>query len=148
MNWETLVTVLGALGGLELVKWLYNIIANRRNNARINEAEADASEFHVLEEQIQFLQQQLKDKEERFVEQTNLLRDTQRDLLLLEKEKAVMEVEYLKRIAELELELARVRCNDEFCPFRQPPTATTPPKPGVTKEKYFEQREKDDTPDD
>ncbi len=148
MNWETFAAVIGALGGIELVKWLYNIIVNRRNNERINDAEADASEFHVLEEQIQFLQQQLKDKEERFVEQTNLLRDTQRDLLLLEKEKAVMEVEYLKRIAELELELAHVRCNDEFCPFREPPTAMTPPKPGVMKEKYFEQREKNDTPDD
>lgn len=148
MSWETLATVLGALGGLELVKWLYKTIVNRRNNKRINDAEADASEFHVLEEQIQFLQQQLKDKEERFVEQTNLLRDTQRDLLSLEKEKAVMEVKYLRRISDLELELARVRCNDELCPFRQPPTATTPPKPWVTREKYFEQREKDAASED
>lgn len=148
MSWETLVTVLGAMGGLELIKWLYNVIANRKNNARINEAEADASEFHVMQEQMVFMQQQLKDKEERFAEQTEHLRDVQRDLLTLEKEKSLMEVEYLKKIADLELELARVRCNDELCPFRQPPTAATPPKPGVTKEKYFEQREKDAVSED
>ena len=148
MNWETIVAVIGALGGFELVKWLYSVIANRKNNKRINDAEAEASEFHVLEEQIQFMQEQLKDKEVRFVEQTNLLRNTQRELLATEREKAVMEVEYLKKVADLDLELANVRCNDELCPFRQPPTAKTPPKPGVTKEQYFKQREENDSAKD
>lgn len=140
MNWEILVAFIGALGGLEFVKWGYNAIVNRKNNTRINDAEAETTEFHLLEEQITFLQQQLKEKEERFVEQTDLLRNVQRDLLTLEKEKALTETEYLKRISQLELELAMVRCNDEECPFRQPPTAKTPPMPGLTKDDYFKNR--------
>lgn len=147
MTWyEIVVLIAGALGGFDLVKWLANVIGNRKNNARIADSEADASEFHILQEQIIFLQQQLKEKEERFAEQTNLLRTVQRELLDLEKEKSVMEVGYIKRIAELEIELSNVRCNEHDCPFRQPPTAHTPPAKWLTKEKYFaNKRKKNDT---
>lgn len=143
MTWyEILVLVAGALGGFDLVKWLANVIGNRKNNSRIADAEADAAEFHILQEQIQFLQQQLKDKEERFAEQTELLRKVQRERLDVEKEKSIMEIGYLKRIAALELELALKKCDDEECPFRKPPTAKTPPKTGLTKQSYFKNRDK------
>lgn len=50
MTWyEILIGVLGALGGLDLMKWGYNTIINRKNNSRIADAEADASEFHILQ---------------------------------------------------------------------------------------------------
>lgn len=135
--YEITIAVAGAFGGLELLKWGVNIIFNRKNNARIADSEADASEFGVLQTTNVFLQQQLKEKEERFAEQTNLLRKVQRELLELEKEKSVMEVEYLKRIAALELELMMKRCDEHDCPFRQPPTAHTPPAKGLTKDKHF-----------
>ena len=143
MTWyEIVVAVAGAFGGVELIKFLWDKFFNRKNNARIADSEADASEFHILQEQIIFLQQQLKEKEERFAEQTNLLRKVQRELLDLEKEKSMMEVGYIKRIAELEIELSNVRCNEHDCPFRQPPTVFTPPAKGLTKEKHFANKRK------
>ena len=59
---ETLVAILTAMGGWELIKYLIN----RKSNARISEAEADSAELHILKEQIEFLQEQMKQKEERF----------------------------------------------------------------------------------
>lgn len=138
MTWyEMAIAAAGAFGGLELVKFLWDKFFNRKNNARIADSVADASEFKILQDTCIFLQGQLKEKEERFAEQTNLLRKVQRELLDLEKEKSVMEVEYLKRIAALELELLMKRCDEHDCPFRQPPTAHTPPAKGLTKEKHF-----------
>lgn len=146
MTWyEVAIAIVGTLGGFEFIKWAWDKFFNRKNNARIADSEADASEFHILQEQIIFLQQQLKEKEERFAEQTDLLRKVQRELLDLEKEKSVMEVGYLKRIAELELELTMKRCDEHDCPFRQPPTAHTPPAKGLTKEKHFSKKKGTDT---
>ena len=111
---QTAITVLGSLGGLELVKWLYN----RRNNSRLAEAEADSAEFRTLQETNDFLQRQLLAKEERFVEQTDRLRSAQ-DALFTERE----------RRHQLELDHALKRCDDLTCPHRQPPTSLTPTKP-------------------
>ena len=69
--------------------------------------------------------EQLKVKEERFAEQTQLVRQQNRDIITLER-----------KVADLEIELVKVRCNDEYCPFREPPTAKTPPRPGMSKEEY------------
>lgn len=147
MSWETLTALIVALGGLELIKWAYVTFSNRENNARINDAETDASEFRLLMEEITMLQQLLKDKEERFVDQTNVLRQVQRDLLALEKEKSMMEVEYLKKIADIELKMVVVRCDEEDCPFRQPPTKKTLQRAGLSKEEYFANKRKNDKND-
>lgn len=108
----TLVTVVSALGGWELVKWLLN----RKSNQRIAEAHADLEEvtankeeFGVLKEQIEFLQRQIYDKETRFAEQTNLVRQQNLDIINLTKEKGA-----------LELELQKKRCEVKCCPNRQP----------------------------
>lgn len=144
MTWyEIAIAVAGAFGGLELLKWGGNLILNRKNNSRMADAEADASEFRILREEMVFLQEQVKDKEIRFAEQTTLVRQIQRDLLALEKEKSVMEVDYIKRIATLELELEKKRCDDMPCPFRQPPNAHTQAVAGLTKQKYFKNRDND-----
>lgn len=102
---ETLVTVLTAMGGLEAVKYLIN----RKSNARISEAEADSAEFHVLKEQIEFLQVQLKQKEERFAEQTQLVRNLNTEVL-----------ELTQKLGNTELELQRYRCIRAKCQQREP----------------------------
>lgn len=102
---ETLMAMLGSLGGWELVKYLIN----RKSNARISEAEADSAEFHILKEQIEFLQEQLKQKEERFAEQTQLVRNLNSEVIELTKTKGV-----------LELELQKYRCIRAKCAQREP----------------------------
>lgn len=129
MDWSTLIMLVGSLGGLELLKWGWNVVANRRTDARKADSEADASEFRVLQEAMLFLQTQLSDKEKRFAEQTALVRQLNREVIGLEQQKAVLEVE-----------LVRVRCDDERCPFRMPPNALTPATPGLTREEYFRLR--------
>lgn len=125
MWWESLITVVTAFGGIEVVKY----IANRKSNSRIAEAEADGAEFQTIQTTVEFLQRQLQEKEERFANQTDRLRVTQDDLF---KERE------LRHAAELEL--AMQRCDDHECPYRQPPNAHTPPKPGITRDKFFEKR--------
>ena len=143
MTWyEITIAVAGTFGGIELVKFLWDKVFNRKNNSRIADSEADVSEFRVLQEQIVFLQQQLKEKEERFADQTTHLRQVQREYLNLEKDKSIMEVGYIKQVATLEIELANVRCDEHDCPFRQPPTAHTPPAKDLTKDKYFANKNK------
>ena len=128
--WQLLLTALGTLGGFESIKWIFN----RKRVAR-------ADEFKLLSETNVFLQKQLKEKEVRFDEQTQLVRRLNTEVLDLTREKAEMEIGYLKQIATLELELVEVRCNDKPCPFRTPPNAHTPPKKGLTKEKYHSQKQ-------
>lgn len=102
---ETLVTVLTAMGGWEAVKYLIN----RKSNARISEAEADSAEFHILKEHIEFLQEQNKQKEERFADQTQLVRNLNNEVL-----------ELTKKNGSLELELQRYRCIRAKCSQREP----------------------------
>ena len=113
------VTLVGAVGGLEGVKWLFN----RKRDAR-------AGEFHLLQETVTFLQAQLKEKEERFAEQTAVVRRLNRDVLESER-----------KISDLSLELAHKRCDDMPCPWRKPPTAYTKPPKNEGKEDYFKKRD-------
>ena len=62
---EIVVSVITALGGWEMIKYLMN----RKTNRRKEEAEADNVEFNVLREAMEFLKTQLKDKEQRFAEE-------------------------------------------------------------------------------
>ena len=112
MDLNTLITLLTAMGGLELIKWLYN----KRSNSRIikaqadkEEASADKEEFAVLKETIEFLQKQNYEKETRFAQQTDLVRQQNLDIINLTKEKGA-----------LELELQKKRCEVKCCPKRQP----------------------------
>lgn len=136
MWWESVITILGALGGFEFVKWLFN----RKSAGRIATAEAEIAEFHTLKETIQFLQTQLKEKEERFAEQTNLVRKLNSEVVELTLTIGKKDLEHSKEIAALELELVTVRCDDKPCPFRQPPNAHTPPREGLTKEEYHKSK--------
>lgn len=181
MTWyEITIAVAGAFGGVELIKYIGNMIFNRKNNSRIANtqatnaeieveknkaiAEADAKkaleEAHAVERKqyeerisdlhstIDKLNEQLDGyverdaaKEKRFDEQTQIFRKERSERLALEKEKAEMEVMYLKKVAELELELQRKRCDFLLCPYRKPPTAHTPPREDITIDEYFATRE-------
>lgn len=114
------------MGGIEAVKWLYT----RKANARLADAQAEGEEWQTLRNVTEFLQTSIKDKEERFSEQTAIVRQQNRDLLEAEK-----------RIASLEIELAKVRCDDLNCPFRLPPNAYTPQRGNVSREAYFASRD-------
>lgn len=109
MDLNMILAIIGALGGFEAIKWSINAWRNRDTDARKQETAADSDEFHLLREQIEFLQTQLKDKEFRFAEQTELVRRQNTDIINLTNEKAA-----------LELELALKRCERKQCTNRQP----------------------------
>lgn len=102
---EIVVSVITALGGWEMVKYCMN----RKTNQRKEEAEADNVEFNVLREAMDFLQTQLKEKEQRFAEQTDLVRKQNLDILELNKQKA-----------QLELDLQQYKCVVKKCANREP----------------------------
>ena len=89
-DWVMLVTALGGIEGIkQLIKWWMS----RKTNARIEDAHADVEEFKALREYNEFLQKQLSEKEQRFVEQTDRLGDIDvDDLRLLTREDVVNRV--------------------------------------------------------
>lgn len=109
MDWQGIigiaVTVITALGGFEFVKW----VATRRYGKRKDEAEADDSEFGVLRKQVEFLQEQLLKKEERFAAQTDVLRAT-----------TARELELTRKVATLETERGLKLCERRNCIQREP----------------------------
>lgn len=99
------ISAITAMGGAEILRYFIF----RRSNARKASAEAATSEFRILQETNQFLQQQLKEKEERFAEQTSIVRQLNADIIDLIKQKGT-----------LECELATTRCLVRHCQSRQP----------------------------
>ena len=143
MNWEIISTIIGTILGSQAVAEIVRWVKNRKTDGRIEEARADSEEFNSLRETLQFLQDQLKAKEERFAEQTDLVRNLNTEVIQLTREKATVELEYARHKADTELELEKVRCEDKPCPWRRPPNAYTEPKPlGVTKEEYQNEKNK------
>ncbi len=97
MTWiEIVATILTALGGWEMIKYLLN----RKTNARKAEAEADLNEFSVLRETVIFLQEQLQKKEERFAEQTDIVRRLTAENLELTRENAMLKAERALKLCE------------------------------------------------
>lgn len=132
MDWQTLIiTIITTLcgGGIGA---LATISSTRRK-----------AEFEVWERQLDQMKELLSaeternrelvrmnaEKENRFVEQTKRLRETQdREFTLTQKNCA------------LEIELANDRCKDHPCPFRQPPNASTPTCDHTTCHQWFTNR--------
>ena len=111
--------VVMALGGWEAVKWFLN----RKSNSRIAEANAEKAElenekteFHFLRERLEFKDKELMEKEQRFVEQTNLVRDLNRQLL----EQTIENGKLQARISALEAERSMKLCERRGCVDRQP----------------------------
>ena len=103
MNWEPLALIITALGGFELIRYLAEWRSRRRQ-----------SEFHILEETIQFLQQEIKESVQREAEMTDRIYSLNSKLLEAEK-----------KISGLMLELQRKRCDKLACRHRQPPNEYT-----------------------
>ena len=82
---------------------------NRKSNSRIAEAEADTVEFTVLRQTVEFLQAQLQEKEQRFAQQAELVRNLNAEVLELTKAKGA-----------IELELSMHRCLRKKCDQREP----------------------------
>lgn len=101
----TFASALTALGGWETIKYFIN----HKTNKRKAEAEADSVEFTVLKTAVEFLQTQLQEKEERFAQQTELVRKLNAEVLELIKEKG-----------KVELELQTYRCIRKKCGQREP----------------------------
>ena len=98
-----------ALGGIEGIKQLIKWWMSRKTNARIEDVHADVEEFKALREYNEFLQKQLSEKEQRFVEQTDRLRKVQDELFTLKEANS-----------DLKLELALKRCERKKCGDREP----------------------------
>lgn len=92
----TVASILTALGGWEMVKYLIN----RKTNSRVAEAQADSSEFTVLRDTVVFLQEQLQKKEERFAEQTDVVRRLTSENLELTRENSMLKTERSLKLCE------------------------------------------------
>lgn len=92
----TILTIVTTLGGWETVKYFIN----RKSNRRIAEAKADGSEFTVLRDTVVFLQEQLHKKEERFAEQTDVIRKLTGENLALTRENAMLKAEIGLKLCE------------------------------------------------
>ena len=88
--------VVGSLSFWELIKYLIHL----RANSRKAESEADASEFSVLRETVVFLQEQLHKKEERFAEQTDVVRRLNAENLELVREVTMLKTERGLKLCE------------------------------------------------
>lgn len=98
-------SIVGSLGGFEFIKYF----ADRKRNKRILEAKADNDDFEVLRKTVEFLQQQLHNKEERFAEQTHIVRELNGKIIDLMKEKG-----------QIELDLQKYMCVVKKCANREP----------------------------
>ena len=111
--------MLAALGGFKFVEWLFT----RKSNGRIAEANAEAAElknerdeFHFLRERLEYKDEAMMEKEKRFIEQTELVRSLNRQLL----DQTIENGKLQARISALEAERAMKLCEKRGCAQRQP----------------------------
>lgn len=101
---ETLAVVATSLGGLELVKWAFNIGSYRRNQsaqAEMSELEAERLEVTVMKENITFLQEQLNSRNEEIAEKNELLRKQNEDILKLTSDNVLLKTERSIKLCEI-----------------------------------------------
>ena len=116
---STAACLLTALGGFELVKWLFN----RKSDKRVAEASAtgaelknDVDEFRFLRERLEYVDKQLLEKEQRFAEQTDIVRQLNKQLLDQTVNNGALQAEISELKAERKMKLCIVR----NCPNREP----------------------------
>ena len=118
---ETIVTIIGAMGGIEGIKWGIRSWVNRKTDARKEDASADGMEIQNLLSVITNLSGQLDKSDARMAS-----RDGKVDFLYSENNKLRAEnLEQIKRMHELELQLKEAevrRCDVRGCGNRIPPS--------------------------
>jgi uncharacterized coiled-coil protein SlyX len=123
MDWVNIITAIGttiaALGGFEYVKWLFT----RNSRARIAKAEAtskevqaSADEYYLLRERLEVADRQLIEKETRFMEQTELVRNLNKQLV----DKTTIIGNLQAEISALKAERALKLCERRGCKRREP----------------------------
>lgn len=114
------LSVLGAIGGLEAIRWVVTFWVNRKTNARKEDASADGMEIQNLLNVINSLTVQLDKSDGRMTG-----RDAKVDFLYSEVRKLEEKVlELIKEKHELELRLKEAemkKCDVRGCQNRQPP---------------------------
>lgn len=120
MEINELLSILGALGGFEALKWMINFYVNRTTNARKEHAAADAVEIQNLLTIIDSLNKQIERLEKDLVG-----RNSKVDFLYGELRKAeekVLDKLSELHVAELQLKEAEMsRCDLWECLNRVPP---------------------------
>lgn len=116
---EQWLAIIGALGGLEAIKWIVNFYVNRRTNARKEDASADAAENENERKQVDWLEDRIAQRDEKIDALYTELRNEQADKLA-----------WIHKCHELELQLKDAehnRCDrpDNECNRRIPPRRVT-----------------------
>ena len=121
MMMDTVLAIVGALGGWEAIKWVLNTFLYRKTNARKEDASADAAEIQNLLNVIGSLTTQLESSEKRTRE-----RDAKVDYVYGELRKEQHEkLELIREKHEIELKTKEAevrRCDVRGCGNRIPPS--------------------------
>lgn len=108
------LALIGALGGLEAIKWVANFYVNRKTNARKEDASADAMENENERKQVAWLEDRIAQ------------RDAKIDAIYVElrqEQSAHLDDIHKKHELELKLKEAEIKkCDVRGCMNRQPPS--------------------------
>lgn len=108
------LALIGALGGLEAIKWVANFYVNRKTNARKEDAAADSMENENERKQVDWLEKRLAE------------RDAKIDAIYVElrqEQSAHLDDIHKKHELELKLKEAEIKkCDVRGCMNRQPPS--------------------------
>ncbi len=121
MDLQGIVLLIGALGGLEAVKWLIHSWVNRKTNARKEDASANAAEIDNLLSVIEKLNKQIERYDERLKQRDDKVDSIYRELRTVQNEVQT----WTQKYHELELawkEADVKRCNVRGCGNRRPPS--------------------------
>lgn len=111
--------MLAALGGFKFIEWIFTRKSNRRiaeANAEAAELKNDKDEFQFLRDRLETNEKHLMEKEKRFMEQTEVVRSLNRQLL----EQTIENGKLQARISALEAERSMKLCEKRGCINREP----------------------------
>ena len=108
------LAILGALGGLEAIKWIVNFYVNRKTNARKEDATADSMEDENERKQVDWLEKRLAERDAKIDAIYVELRQEQAEKLQLIHDKHELEL----KLKEAEIK----KCDVRGCSNRQPPS--------------------------
>ena len=108
------LTILGALGGLEAIKWIVNFYVNRKTDARKEDAAADAAENENERKQVAWLEERIAQRDTKIDAIYVELRQEQAEKLQLIHDKHELGL----RLKESEIK----KCDVRGCSNRQPPS--------------------------
>lgn len=121
MTLDIILTILGALGGWEAIKWTLNTFLYRKTNARKEDASANAAEIQNLLSVIEKLNKQIERYDDRLKQ-----RDDKVDAIYRDWRSSQNEVQmWTQKCHEIELRSKEAeirRCDVRGCANRIPPS--------------------------